>query len=160
MAFEYGANGGDIDGDFMLLLLSLNLADIDFGLNYFTSSDDYSGPYDGNDWAPAMILGDQINHGVADMSTIWVTAKFAVNDKLSILGGAVVSSEKDNGDDQGTEVDVALTYQFADNISYKLGYGTYSEGDGSLYPVDADDLSKGYHDVDRTEIFNRLQFTW
>ncbi|MCK5350922.1 hypothetical protein KAJ77_00005 [bacterium] len=148
LAFEYGANGGDLDGDFMLLLLTLNLADIDFGLNYFISSDDYS-PYDGNDWAPAMILGDQVNGSVADMSTIWVTASFDVNDKLTLKGGAVVDAENDAGTAYGTEVDVALTYQFADNISYKLAYGSYSEGDIG-----------GVDDVDRTEAFHRIQFTW
>jgi hypothetical protein len=149
LAFEYGANGGDLDGTFMLLLTTINLANIDFGLNYFISSDDYLSPYDGNDWSPAMILGDNINGTVADMSTIWVTAMFDVNDKLTIGGGAVVAAENDAGDEYGTEVDAVLMYQIADNVSYKLAYGSYSEGDG---------VASG--DVDTTELFQRIQFTW
>jgi len=153
VAFEYGANGGDLDGTFMLLDLGIMLANIDLGLNYFISSDDYSGPYDGNDWAPAMILGDQVNGSVADMSAIWVTAAYDVNDKFTVGGGAVVAAENDAGSEFGTEVDVYLTYQIADNISYKAAYGSYSEGDfGAASPVG--------DDVDRTEMFHRIQFNW
>ncbi len=149
IAFEYGANGGDLDGDFMLLDLGIMLANIDLGLNYFISSDDYLAPYDGNDWAPAMILGDQVNGDVADMSAIWITAAYGVNDKLKVGGGAVVAAENDAGTEYGTEVDVYLTYQIADNISYKLAYGSYSAGDFG-----------GADDVDRTEAFHRIQFNW
>jgi len=148
IGFEYGANGGDIDGTFMVLELGVTLADIDLGLNYFISSDDYAGPYDGNDWAPGMILGDQVNGDVADMSTIWLDAKYAVNDKLDIGGIIIVAAEDDAGNAYGTEVDVALMYKIADNIDYKLGYGTYTEGD----------FGAGIGDVDRTETFHRLQF--
>lgn len=152
LGFEYGANGGDLEGTFMLIEIGLEeLVGFDLGVNYFVSSDDYTGPYDGNDWAPGMILGDQVNGNVGDMTAIWLNAKYAVNDKLSIGGIAILSAENDAGTEYGTEIDVALMYKIADNIDYKLGYGTYSEGDfGAGSPVG--------DDVDRTEIFHRLQF--
>lgn len=146
-AMEYGANGGDLEGNFMLFEIGLeDLVGFDLGVNYFMSSDDYAGAYDGNDWSPAMILGDQINEELADISVIYLTAGYGVNDKLNINGTAVVAAENDAGDDYGTEIDVGLKYQLADNVSYKLAYGTYSEGDA------------GVGSVDRTEIFWRLEF--
>jgi hypothetical protein len=97
----------------------------------------------------AMILGDQVNGSVADMSVIWIDLWYPVNDRLGVGGIATVASEDDAGNEFGMEVDVALKYKFADNINYKLGYGSYSEGDG---------VASG--DVDRTEAFHRLEFTW
>jgi hypothetical protein len=149
LGFEYGANGGDLDGDFMLVEIGLEeLVGFDVNVNYFASSDDYSA-YDGNDFAPAMILGDQVNGDLEDITVIWVDASYKVNDNLTVSGQAVVSAEDDAGDAYGNEFDVGLKYQIADNVTYKAAYGTYSEGDFG---------SGG--DVDRTELFHRLEFTF
>jgi hypothetical protein len=149
IGFEYGANGGDLDGTFMVLELGFMLGNFDLGLNYFTSTDDYLTAYDGNDWAPALILGDNINGDNADMSTIWLTGGYDISDKLNLQAVVVVAAENDAGDAYGTEVDVAAKFKIADNISWALAYGAYTEGDGVLAG-----------DVDRTETFTRLQFTW
>ena len=152
LAFEYGANGGDLDGTFMLAEIGLEeLVGFDVGVNYFASSDDYAGPYDGNDWAPGMILGDQINGGVADMTAIWLTFGYGVNDKLSLNAKAILSAEDDAGNEYGTEIDVGLKYKLADNINYQAKYGTYSEGDFGLGSPVGDD-------VDRTEMWHRIEF--
>ncbi len=153
VAFEYGANGGDLDGTFMLVEIGLEeLVGFDLGVNYFVSSDDYAGAYDGNDWAPGMILGDQVNGDVGDMTAIWLTAGYSVSDNLSLGATLLLSAENDAGDEYGTEVDVSLKYKIADNISYKLAYGTYSEGDNVV------DSNGDMDDLDTTELFHRIEF--
>ena len=161
LAFEYGANGGDLDGTFMLAEIGLgDLVGFDLGINYFTSSDDYLKSYDANAWSPGMILGDQINEDVLDMTIIWVDASYAVNDKLSVNGMAVVSAENDAGDAYGTEINVGLKYKIADNISYAASYGTYSEGDGVAIPAQTTTPGSNTKnpDVDTTEMFHRIEF--
>ena len=149
LALEYGGNGGDLDGSFILAEIGLGeLVGFDLGINYFTSTDDYAGAYDGNDFAPGMILGDQINEELADWSGIWLNAGYDVNDKLSLMGTLILAGENDAGTETGTEIDVGLKYQLADNVSYKLAYGSYSEGD----------FGAAAGDVDRTETFWRLEF--
>jgi hypothetical protein len=159
LAFEYGANGGDIDGTFMLVEIGLeDLVGFDLGVNYFASSDDYLAAYDENAWSPMTIFGDNINEGCYDMTAIWVDASYAVNDKLTVTGQVLVSAENDAGDEYGTEVDVGLKYKIADNVSYAAAYGTYSEGDGVAVPTYKGKASGV--DKDYTELWHRIQFTF
>ena len=169
IAFEYGANGGDLDGDFMLAEFSWKgLENWDLGVNYFKSSDDYLAPYDDNAWSPVIILGDQINEDVLDISFVWLDATYQVNDKLRISGQALVMSENDAGTEYGTEVDIGFKYQISDNVSWGFAYGMYSAGD--MDGSDADSTIPAQTttpgsvaanpDEDTTEVFTRLEFTF
>ncbi|MDF1525357.1 MAG: hypothetical protein P1S59_03680 [bacterium] len=145
VAFEYGANGGDLDGNFMLLELALDdLVGFELGVNYFASSDDYSAAYDGSDWSPVAIYGDNINSVLADATALWLTFGYSVNDKLSLNAAALLMTENDVGDDLGTEFDVGLKYKLADNVSYAAKYGSYTEGDAPI--------------GDWTEMWHRIEF--
>jgi hypothetical protein len=159
LAFEYGANGGDIDGTFMLVEIGLEeLVGFDLNVNYFTSSDDYLAAYDENAYSPMIILGDNINEGCYDLTTITVDASYAVNDKLTITAQALLSAENDAGDAYGSEFDVGLKYKIADNVSYAAAYGSYSEGDGVVVPGYKGKSSGD--DKDYTEMWHRIQFTF
>jgi hypothetical protein len=150
-AFEYGANGGDLDGTFMLALIGLEeLVGFDVTIGYFQSSDDYLTPYDGNDWSPVKIYGDNINGDMADTSAIWVEFGYGVNDKLSLNAAALVQAENDAGDAWGNEFDVGLKYKLADNVSWAASYASYSQGDAD--PVAQPD------DLDYTELWHRIEF--
>ena len=152
LAFEYGGNGGDLEGNFMLLYVGLpDLGKIGINLAFFQSSDDYLAIYDGNDWSPVIIYGDNVNGEMLDTSAMWVEFTYDINDKLRVGAQVLGMAENDAGDAWGTEIDLGLNYKIADNISYKLAYGTYSQGDAT-----AAQLTAG--DVDRTELFNRLEF--
>jgi hypothetical protein len=166
VALEYGANGGDIEGEFYALFVDLAFIE-NFGLtvNYFQSSDDYVGTYDGNDWSPVIIYGDNINGDMLDTSAIWVEFTYDVNDKLTVGLQALLAAENDAGEEFGTEVDFGLSYKIADNITYKLAYGSYSAGDGvdldSLYLDDTDpdyDPADNNDDADYTELFHSIVF--
>jgi len=150
IGFEYGANGGDLDGTFLVLEIGLEeLIGFDLSVNYFQSSDDYFAAYDGNDWSPVIIYGDNINGNLADTSAIWVEASYDVNDNLTVGAAALLAAENDAGDEYGTEIDLGLKYKIADNITYAAAYGSYSEGDG----VAGDD-------TDYTELWHRIEFKW
>ena len=154
LGFEYGANGGDFDGNFMIVEIGLEeLIGFDVSINYFASSDDYLDIYEGNDFAPMMIFGDNVNEELLDVTYIAVNAGYDVNDKLSVWAAALVSAEDDAGDAYGSEFDLGLKYALADNVTYKASYGTYSEGD------DPANSSSG-SDLDTTEMFHRLEFKW
>jgi len=169
IAFEYGGNGGDLDGEFMLAEFSWKgMENWDIGVNYFKSSDDYLEAYDDNAWSPVIILGDQINEDVLDISFVWLDATYQVNDKLRIAGQALVMSENDAGTEYGTEVDIGFKYQIADNVSWGFAYGMYSAGDMDGTVVGADNTIPGQTttpgsnltnpDADTTEVFTRLEF--
>ena len=150
LGFEYGANGGDLDGDFYVLEVGLGgLIGFDLNVNYFQSSDDYLTPYAGNDWSPVLIYGDNVNGDMTDTSAIWVDATYNLNDAMRLSAQYLFQAENDAGDAWGTEFDFGLRWAIADNVSWALAYGMYAEGDG----LDGDD-------VDRTELFQRLQFTF
>jgi hypothetical protein len=145
-AMEYGALGGDGEGNFMVFEIGLgDLVGFDVGINYFQSSDDYTAAFSGNDWAPMNIYGDNINEMLYDTSAIWVTFGYGVNDKLSLSAAALVQAENDAGDAYGSEFDVGMKYKLADNVTYQASYASYAEGDA----VDPED-------VDYTELFHRL----
>jgi hypothetical protein len=148
LALEYGGNGGDLDGDFFVLFVDLAFIE-NFGVtvNYFQSSDDYLVAYEGNDWSPVAIFGDNINGDMLDTSALWLEFTYDVNDKLRVGAQALVMAEDDAGNEYGTEIAAGLTYKIADNITYKAAFSDYAEGDG----VYADD-------VDYTELFHTLQF--
>jgi hypothetical protein len=153
ISLEYGANGGDNDGNYIMGMVGLgDLVGFDLNLNYYTSSDDYLVAYEGNDFAPMLIFGDQINEELLDVTALWVDAGYDVQDNLSLWAAFLVSAENDAGDEYGTEIDVGLAWDLRDNVVYKAAYGTYSEGDGVATPDDPD--------VDTTEIWWRLQFTF
>ena len=147
LAFEYGGNGGDLDGEFFALFVDLAFIQ-NFGVtvNYFLSSDDYT-PYEGADWSPTAIFGDNINEELIDMSALWLEFTYDVNDKLRIGAQALVLAENDNGDEYGTEIGAGLTYKLADNVTYKAAFSSYAEGDG----VHSED-------VDYDELFHTLSF--
>jgi hypothetical protein len=148
VSFEYGANGGDGEGSFMLLELALEeLVGFRLDFNYFASTDDYLSAYDANDFAPMLIFGDQVNVELADVTYMTLVAGYDVDDKLSVAAQVLFSAEDDAGNAYGTEFDAGLKYKLADNVSYALGYGSYSEGDFGVG-----------EDVDRTETWHRLEF--
>jgi hypothetical protein len=154
---NYGANGGDLDGEWMFVGIGLDFLEaFDVNVNYFSSSDDYLVAYDLNNWSPVAILGDNINEGCYDMSVIWLEATYDVNDKLRVGGQVVVSAENDAGDAYGTEVDLGLKYKIADNITYAAAYATYSEGDGVTVPFYK--AAASGDDVDATEMWHRIEF--
>lgn len=150
LAMEYGGNGGDKDGAFYYLQADLSelVGFINLSLNYFSSDEDYTA-YDGNDWSPVLILGDNINEEMEDITVAWLEVVYDISDKLNVGGQFTFMGENDNGDEYGSEFDLGLNWKIADNVSYKLAYGTYSEGDGVIAG-----------DVDRTETFTRLQLTF
>ena len=154
-AMEYGAHGGDADGNFMVFEIGLgDLVGFDLNVNYFMSSDDYLAAFSGNDWAPLLIFGDNINEFWYDVTAIWADASYDVNDKLSIWAAVLASAENDAGDGYGSEFDVGLNYKLADNVTYGASYGSYSEGDGVL--VSDGEGGTNLEDTDYTELWHRI----
>ena len=141
-AMEYGANGSDNEGNFMLFEIGLEeLIGFDVTINYFMSSDDYLAPYSGDDYAPLGVFFDEVNDGQTDATALWVDFGYGVNDNLSVSAAVLAMAENDAGDDLGTEFDVGMKYKLADNVTYQASYASFTEGDV---------------EPDRSELFHRL----
>lgn len=125
LALEAASNGGDnADGIYYLLEVGLEEL-VGFGLNltYYMADEDYE-KYFNTDYG-ATYLFDVVE----DVTWLMVGADYGVTEKMTIGADAVVMSENDAGDDWGQAVDVWAKYKFADNITAKATYGTWTDSD-------------------------------
>jgi hypothetical protein len=144
LGFEYGSLGGDV-AEGTIMVADIDLADLvgfDLGVHYLVGSDDLdASPFDGgDDYTPLGVFLDQNASDQADVTALWLTVGYAVNDQLSLSGAALVQAEND-------EYNAGLAYKIADNVLYKASYASFSEGDVA-------------YSGDRTETFHRIQFTF
>ncbi|MCJ7500247.1 hypothetical protein MUP29_08320 [bacterium] len=159
---EYGAFGGDFDGDYIYTELGFDdLVGLGLTLGYFSSSEDLADQYE-EDWQPFQILLDDVsaasatvgNTNNANATIIFVGGNHNFTDKLNVgLKYATADFTKTPAgldDAVGTEIDVTASYKLADNITYKAAVGSFSPGDGLAGVVD-DSLTK---------IWNRITFTF
>ena len=125
LALEAASNGGDnADGIYYLLEVGLEEL-VGFGLNltYYMADEDYE-KYFNTDYGATYLFDVQ-----EDVTWLKVGADYGVTEKMTIGADAVVMSENDAGDDWGQAVDVWAKYKFADNITAKATYGTWTGSD-------------------------------
>jgi hypothetical protein len=132
-----------------ILLGAFDLSDLigfDLGLTVINTNDDYveNGSGFGNDYGYAELVDGDVD---ADMMLVGVEAGYDVNDKLNLSGLAIVMNDCGDLGDGPTEVDVTVTYKFADNVKYRAGYAARSAGDAGTEA-----------DSDKNRLWHRLDF--
>jgi len=145
----YGSMSSDVStgdgGSIIILALGLQeLVNFDLGLTVIQTNEDWAGTTFGNDYGYAELIDGDVT---PDQMLIGVEAGYDVNDKLSLSALAIVSNDCGDLGDGATEADVALAYQFADNVKYRAGYATRSAGDPG---------TEG--DADKTRLWHRIDF--
>jgi len=144
----YGSESGDLAGDGgNIILANFDLSDLvgfSLGLDMINTNKKWvEGEAFGNDYGYAELLdGD----AVEDTMIFGITAGYTVNDQLSLSALAIVSNDAGDNGDGPTEVDVALEYDFADNVTYQAGYASVSGGDPGTEIED--DVTRLWHRID------------
>lgn len=144
----YGSESGDLSGDGGNIILAdfdlTELIGFDLGLTAIMTNEDWvEGQAFGNDYGYGELADGDVT---ADSTLIGVNAGYTVNDALSLSLAAIVSNDAGDLGDGPTEVDVALEYDLADNVTYQAGYASLSAGDPGTEVED--DVTRLWHRID------------
>lgn len=103
----------------------------------FKAAQDVESRFD-DDYAPMEWFLDEINGFGQNVTALWFTVDYDVNEKLGI-GGLIMPLATQSEDpapgvskeDYGTEIDLYATYKLADNVAYNINFGYFSGGDAN-----------------------------
>jgi len=89
-----------------------------------------------DDYNPMEWFLDEINGFGQNVTAIWFTVDYSVNDRLGV-GGLIMPYAQETSTPEGatskesfgTEFDLYATYKLADNVAYNINFGYFSGGD-------------------------------